>query len=155
MEAIRKIEKAEEKKPIGAVLVVGGGIGGMQASLDLAESGFYVYLVDNSPTIGGVMAQLDKTFPTNDCSMCIMSPKLVECGRHLNIRIIANTQLEGIQGDPGRFSVTLTRKPRYIRTDKCTGCGECAKHCPVTAIDVYNEKMSKRAAIYIKYPQAI
>ena len=155
MEAIREIDKAEQKKPIGAVMVVGGGIGGMQASLDLAESGFYVYLVDNSPTIGGVMAQLDKTFPTNDCSMCIMSPKLVECGRHLNIRIIANAEVEAIEGEPGRFGVTLTRKPRYIRVDKCTGCGECAKHCPVTAIDVYNERMSKRAAIYIKYPQAI
>jgi heterodisulfide reductase subunit A len=155
METIRKQEEMKKAQPVGAVMVVGGGIGGMQASLDLAESGFYVYLVDNSPTIGGVMAQLDKTFPTNDCSMCIMSPKLVECGRHLNIQIIANAEVEGIEGEPGRFSVTLTRKPRYIRTDKCTGCGECAKHCPVTAIDIYNEKMSKRAAIYIKYPQAI
>ena len=127
----------------------------MQASLDLADSGFYVYLVDNSPTIGGVMAQLDKTFPTNDCSMCIMSPKLVECGRHLNVRVITNADVEGIEGEPGRFSVTLTRRPRYIRPDRCTGCGECAKHCPVTAIDAYNEKLSKRAAIYIKYAQAI
>jgi heterodisulfide reductase subunit A len=155
MEAIRKTDKTKEDKPIGAVMVVGGGIGGMQASLDLAESGFYVYLVDNAPTIGGVMAQLDKTFPTNDCSMCIMSPKLVETGRHLNVRIISNAEVEEVQGEPGHFSVTLTRKPRYIRVDKCTGCGECAKHCPVSAIDVYNERMSKRAAIYIKYPQAI
>jgi heterodisulfide reductase subunit A len=153
MEAAK--DKMKQEQPIGAVMVVGGGIGGMQASLDLAESGFYVYLVDNSPTIGGVMAQLDKTFPTNDCSMCIMSPKLVECGRHLNIRIIANAEVEAIEGEPGRFGVTLTRKPRYIHADKCTGCGECAKHCPVTAIDIYNERMSKRAAIYIKYPQAI
>jgi heterodisulfide reductase subunit A len=155
MEAIRKPDKTKENKPVGAVMVVGGGIGGMQASLDLAESGFYVYLVDNAPTIGGVMAQLDKTFPTNDCSMCIMSPKLVETGRHLNVRIISNAEVEEVQGEPGHFSVTLTRKPRYIRLDKCTGCGECAKHCPVSAIDVYNERMSKRAAIYIKYPQAI
>jgi heterodisulfide reductase subunit A len=149
------MDKIEEKQPIGAVMVVGGGIGGMQASLDLAESGFYVYLVDNSPTIGGVMAQLDKTFPTNDCSMCIMSPKLVECGRHLNIRIISNAEVEGIEGDPGQFEVTVTKKPRYIHIDRCTGCGECAKHCPVSAIDTYNEGMSRRAAIYIKYPQAI
>jgi heterodisulfide reductase subunit A len=85
MEAAIKMDEIKKDQPIGAVMVVGGGIGGMQASLDLAESGFYVYMVDNSPTIGGVMAQLDKTFPTNDCSMCIMSPKLVECGRHLNI----------------------------------------------------------------------
>ena len=149
------MDKIEGKQPIGAVMVVGGGIGGMQASLDLAESGFYVYLVDNSPTIGGVMAQLDKTFPTNDCSMCIMSPKLVECGRHLNIRIISNAEVEGIEGDPGQFEVTVTKKPRYIHIDRCTGCGECAKHCPVSAIDTYNEGMSRRAAIYIKYPQAI
>jgi heterodisulfide reductase subunit A len=155
MEAARDLEKTKKEQPIGAVMVIGGGIGGMQASLDLADSGFYVYLVDNSPTIGGVMAQLDKTFPTNDCSMCIMSPKLVECGRHLNVRVITNADVEGLEGEPGRFSVTLTRRPRYIRLDRCTGCGECAKHCPVAAIDAYNEKMSKRAAIYIKYAQAI
>ncbi|MGB9629225.1 MAG: FAD-dependent oxidoreductase, partial [Thermodesulfobacteriota bacterium] len=143
------------RQPIGAVMVIGGGIGGMQASLDLAESGFYVYLVDSSPTIGGVMAQLDKTFPTNDCSMCIMSPKLVECGRHLNIRIITNAEIEALEGEPGHFTITVTKKPRYIRIDKCTGCGECAKHCPVSAIDTYNEGMSRRAAIFIKYPQAI
>jgi heterodisulfide reductase subunit A len=155
MEAITKIDVPKVEKPVGAVLVVGGGIGGMQASLDLAESGFYVYLVDNAPTIGGVMAQLDKTFPTNDCSMCIMSPKLVETGRHLNVRILSNAEVEKVEGTPGHFTVTLTKKPRYIRLDKCTGCGECAKHCPVSAIDTYNERMSKRAAIYIKYPQAI
>jgi len=155
MEAAKKIDKTKEKQPIGAVMVVGGGIGGMQASLDLAESGFFVYLVDTSPTIGGVMAQLDKTFPTNDCSMCIMSPKLVETGRHLNIRIVSNAEVEGIEGGPGRFGVTITKKPRYIRLDKCTGCGECAKHCPVSAIDTYNERLSRRAAIYINYPQAI
>jgi len=127
----------------------------MQASLDLAESGFFVYLVDHSPTIGGVMAQLDKTFPTNDCSMCIMSPKLVESGRHLNIRIFANSEIESLEGEPGRFQVTVTKKPRYIHLDRCTGCGECAKHCPVSAIDTYNERMSKRTAVYLKYPQGV
>ena len=149
------MEKRKEDQPVGAVMVIGGGIGGMQASLDLAESGFFVYLVDNSPTIGGVMAQLDKTFPTNDCAMCIMSPKLVECGRHLNIRVITHADVDGVEGSPGRFAVTVTQKPRYIRLDRCTGCGECAKHCPVSAIDTYNERLNKRAAIYIKYPQAI
>src|SRR3989304_734863 len=99
MGAAIKIEEIKKNQPIGAVMVVGGGIGGMQASLDLAESGFFVYLVDNSPTIGGVMAQLDKTFPTNDCAMCIMSPKLVESGRHLNIRIIVNAEIEGVEGE--------------------------------------------------------
>src|SRR5512135_3405503 len=113
-----QMSKEGNDAPVGAVMVVGGGIGGMQASLDLAESGFYVYLVDNSPTIGGVMAQLDKTFPTNDCAMCIMSPKLVESGRHLNIRIIAHAEIEAIEGGPGRFGVTLNRKPRYILPDR-------------------------------------
>jgi heterodisulfide reductase subunit A len=155
MQPIRKQEEMKNAQPVGAVMVIGGGIGGMQASLDLAESGFYVYVVDNAPTIGGVMAQLDKTIPTNDCSMCIMSPKLVETGRHLNIRIISNAEVEAVEGAPGRFAVTVTKKPRYIHLDKCTGCGECAKHCPVSAIDTYNEGMSRRAAVYIKYPQAI
>ena len=155
MEAEKKIEELRENQPVGSVMVVGGGIGGMQASLDLAESGFFVYLVDNSPTIGGVMAQLDKTFPTNDCAMCIMSPKLVESGRHLNIRILAHAEIDSLEGEPGRFQVGVTKKPRYIHPDLCTGCGECAKHCPVSAIDTYNEGLSKRTAIYLKYPQAV
>jgi heterodisulfide reductase subunit A len=142
-------------KPVGAVMVVGGGIGGMQASLDLAESGFYVYLVDQSPTIGGVMSQLDKTFPTNDCAMCIMSPKLVGTGSHHNIRVITHADIKEITGPAGAFEATIVRKPRYIQADKCTGCGECAKHCPVTTADSYNEGMSRRGAIYLRYPQAI
>ena len=145
----------KENTPIGAVMVIGGGIGGMQASLDLAESGFFVYLVDTSPTIGGVMAQLDKTFPTNDCSMCIMSPKLVETGRHLNVRILAHAEIDQVEGETGHFEVTVVKKPRYIHPDRCTGCGECAKHCPVSTIDTYNEKMSRRPAIYLRYPQAV
>src|SRR5574341_2372692 len=96
-------DKVRDK--VGAVMVVGGGIAGIQASLDLAESGYYVYLVESSPAIGGVMAQLDKTFPTNDCSMCIISPKLVEAGRHLNISILTATDVEGISGEPGNFTV--------------------------------------------------
>ena len=108
-----------------------------------------------SPTIGGTMSQLDKTFPTNDCAMCIMSPKLVDSGRHRNIRVISNAEVREITGPPGSFEATIVRRPRYILADKCTGCGECAKHCPVTAIDSYNEGMSKRAAIFLRYPQAI
>ncbi|RLB04021.1 MAG: heterodisulfide reductase, partial [Deltaproteobacteria bacterium] len=140
---------------IGAVMVIGGGVGGIQAALDLAESGYFVYLVDSSPTIGGVMAQLDKTFPTNDCSMCILSPKLVECGRHLNIEIISNAEIRKVEGEAGNFRVELVKKARYVDPSKCTGCGECAKHCPVRAIDTFNEGLSRRAAIYIKYPQAV
>ena len=116
-----------ENKQVGAVLVVGGGIGGIQAALDLAESGYYVYLLEKSPSIGGIMAQLDKTFPTNDCSMCILSPKLVDAGRHLNIELITNAELKEITGEAGKFKIKITRWPRYVDLDKCTGCGLCAE----------------------------
>jgi heterodisulfide reductase subunit A len=99
---------------VGSVLVIGGGIGGMQASLDLAESGFLTYLMDAAPSIGGNMAHLDKTFPTNDCAMCIISPKLVECDKHINIRIITNGELRKVEGEAGNFEVTIARLPRYI-----------------------------------------
>ena len=140
---------------IGAVLVVGAGIGGIQASLDLANSGIKVYLLDNSSSIGGVMAQLDKTFPTNDCSMCIMAPKLVECGRHLNIEKITNARVKGLAGEVGNFQVSVVKRSRYVDIEKCTGCGVCAQSCPVGARDAYNENLGDRAGIYINYPQAV
>jgi heterodisulfide reductase subunit A len=118
----------------GAVLVIGGGIGGIQAALDLADSGFYVYLVEKTPAIGGRMSQLDKTFPTNDCSMCIMSPKLVECGRHLNIEILTYADIESVEGSAGDFEVTINKRARSVNTDLCTGCGSCVENCPVTNI---------------------
>jgi len=118
-------------KPVGAVMVVGAGIGGIQASLDLANAGFKVYLVESSPSIGGTMAQLDKTFPTNDCSMCIMSPKLVECGRHPNIEKLTYAEVEGISGEPGAYRVKVRKKARSVDPDKCTGCGVCTNVCPV------------------------
>jgi len=112
---------------VGSVLVVGAGIGGIQASLDLADSGYKVYLLESSPAIGGTMPRLDKTFPTNDCSMCILSPKLVEAGRHLNIELLTYSELESVEGEAGRFTVRVRKKPRYVDPDKCTGCGLCAK----------------------------
>ena len=144
-----------EKAKIGSVLVVGGGIGGMQSALDLAESGFYVYLVEKNSAIGGRMAQLDKTFPTNDCSMCIMGPKLVECGRHLNIEILPLTDVVEITGEPGNFQVKLLEHPRYIDMAKCTACGECEKACPIDIPSLFNQGLSDRKAAFKLYPQAM
>jgi heterodisulfide reductase subunit A len=140
---------------IGAVLVVGGGIAGIQSALDLADSGFKVYLIDQSPSIGGVMARLDKTFPTNDCAMCILAPKLVATGRHPNITLITNGDVIGLDGEAGNFEVKIRKRSRYINEEKCNGCGLCAQKCPVEAIDMFNEGLSDRSAIYVEYPQAV
>ena len=142
-------------EPVGAVMVVGGGIAGVQAALDLADAGFYVYMVERMAGIGGVMAQLDKTFPTNDCSMCILSPKLVECGRHLNIEILAPALVTGLSGEPGNFSVRVTQPPRYIDMSKCIACGLCAQKCPKKVPDEFNQGLSPRKAAYVLYPQAV
>jgi NADH:ubiquinone oxidoreductase subunit E len=125
-------------KKVGAVLVVGGGVGGMQASLDLAEGGYKVYLVEKGPSIGGVMAQLDKTFPTNDCAMCTLAPRMVDCGGHLNIEKLTYSEIESIEGSAGNFKVRVRKKARYVDPDKCTGCGECVENCLVKNI-VYLE----------------
>jgi heterodisulfide reductase subunit A-like polyferredoxin len=153
--AADKTTQARPKPPVGAVMVVGSGIAGMQAALDLAESGFKVYLVEDLTAIGGRMAQIDKTFPTNDCAMCIMSPKLVEVGRHKDIEILTTTEVESLDGSCGHFKAKLKRRPRYVRLDKCTGCGDCAAVCPVVLEDEHNLSMTDRHAIFKKYPQAI
>lgn len=124
--------KDKQTETIGAVMVVGGGIGGIQAALELADSGFYVYLLEKSPAIGGKMSQLDKTYPTNDCSMCIMAPKLVECGRHLNIEIITYADIESVEGSAGNFKVKVKKRARSIDLERCIGCGLCVENCPVT-----------------------
>jgi len=140
---------------VGAVMVVGGGIAGMQASLDLADSGFKVYVVDSSPSIGGTMARLDKTFPTNDCAMCIMSPKLVATGRHHNIELVTNARIDKVEGEEGDFNVTVVKLARRIDETKCTGCGVCQEECPIEAIDEFNADLTERAAAYVPYPQSV
>jgi heterodisulfide reductase subunit A-like polyferredoxin len=145
--------KYDDKK-IGAVLVQGGGIAGVQASLDLANSGFKVYLVERDAAIGGMMAHLDKTFPTGDCATCIVSPKLVECARNLNIEIMTLSELVGLEGGPGNFEATVKRYPRYVDEDKCTGCSECTQVCPVDVPDEFNRCLGKRKGIAKLYAQA-
>ena len=135
--ASKEIGKDTNTPKVGAALVVGAGIAGMQAALDLAGAGIKVYLLDRAPAIGGTMAQLDKTFPTNDCAMCIMSPKLVEVGRHLNIELLNYAEVDSIRGEPGDFTVTVRQHPRYVDLSKCTGCGDCATACPTGLTAVY------------------
>ncbi|TSA26020.1 MAG: CoB--CoM heterodisulfide reductase iron-sulfur subunit A family protein [Bacteroidetes bacterium] len=143
------------KEDIGDVVVIGGGISGIQAALDLATTGYKVYLVEKAPTIGGKMAQLDKTFPTNDCSMCIESPKFIECDRHPNIEILTYTEVDGVEGEAGDFTVTLKKKPRYIIEDKCTGCTVCSEYCPVPIPDPFNQNLASNKAIHIYFSQAV
>jgi len=143
------------RSSVGAVLVVGGGIGGIQTSLDLAESGFKVFLLEKNLSIGGTMAQLDKTFPTNDCSMCIMSPKLVDAGRHRNIEILTNARVEKVEGTPGNFKVLVHKKARYVRIEDCKACGECVKVCPVKIPNDYEQGLVTRAAVYQLFAQAM
>jgi heterodisulfide reductase subunit A len=117
-----------EKK---GILIIGGGVCGIQAALDLADMGFTVYLVEKEPSIGGHMAQLDKTFPTLDCSACILTPKMVDVARHPKIELLTYSEVQEVSGKPGDFSVTIKRKPRYVKEKKCTGCGVCGQHCPI------------------------
>ncbi len=127
----------------------------MQAALDCANSGFKGYLLEQEPCIGGNMARLDKTFPTNDCAMCMISPKLVETGRHLNIEIISYADLKKVEGEAGHFTVTVNKRARFVDEELCNGCGDCAEVCPVGIKDTFNGELSERNAIYRLYPQAI
>jgi heterodisulfide reductase subunit A len=139
----------------GAVLVIGGGIAGIQASLDLASRGTKVYLVEKTPSIGGRMAQLDKTFPTLDCSICILAPKMIECLRNPNINLLTYSEVKEVKGKAGNFTVKISRKPRYVDAVKCTGCGTCTEKCPVKVPDEFNMKMGNRKAIYMPFKQAV
>lgn len=137
-----------------SVLVVGGGIAGIQSSLHLAEMGYYVYLVEKNPAIGGTMPMLGKTFPTNDCSICILSPNLVELGRHPSITVLTGAQVVDLNGSPGDFQATVRIIPRCVDLSKCNACGECAKECPVNLDSEFNQGLDGRKAIYKPYPQA-
>ncbi len=154
------MEIAAEKKGdngIPGALVIGGGIAGMQASLDIADKGFRVILVEREPTIGGHMAQLDKTFPTLDCSSCILTPKMVEVGSHPNIELMTYSEVTKIRGKVGDFQITINKKPRYVDARKCTACALCAEAC-VLGERISNEfdmGISNRSAAYIPFPQAV
>jgi len=138
-----------------SVLVIGGGIAGIFSSLYLAMSGIKTYLVEKEPSIGGNMAKLDKTFPTLDCAMCVLSPKMVELKNNENIELLTNSEVIEIDGHVGNFIVRIRRKPRYIDEDKCVSCGNCSNICPVRVPDEFNQNLSFRKAIYIPFPQAV
>lgn len=142
---------------MGATLVIGAGIAGMQAALDIADAGFKAYLVEREPSIGGRMAQLSETFPTLDCSSCILTPKMVSVGGHPNIELLTYSEVVQLEGEVGAFRVKVRRKPRYIDADKCTGCGICAENCRLKGrIDSeFNVGMDKRSAAYVPFPQAV
>jgi heterodisulfide reductase subunit A len=163
--AVAAVLMAQEEKPAAPspggvpctqdVLVVGGGVGGCQAALDLANAGLKVYLVESSLSIGGVMAQLDKTFPTLDCSICILGPKLVEAAAHPLIELLTFSEITGISGEAGNFAVDVTVKPRYVDMSRCVGCGSCAEVCPVIVPSRWNLGLKSRKCIRIIFAQAV
>lgn len=138
-----------------SVMVIGGGIAGIQASLDLAEQGYKVHLVEKAASIGGKMVLLDKTFPTMDCSVCIFAPKMIETSRHPNINIISYSEVKAVEGEPGDFKVTVWTKPRGVDPDVCIGCSQCNQVCPGKALDQFNENLMERKAIYRPFAQAV
>ena len=138
-----------------SILVIGGGIAGIQASLDLANMGFYVYLVEKLSSIGGRMAQLDKTFPTNDCAMCILAPKMIEASSHPNIELLTYSEVEKVSGETGKFTVKVKKKASFVDWSKCTGCGLCVEGCPVIISNEFDQGVGNRKAIYMLFPQAV
>ncbi|HVP25051.1 MAG TPA: CoB--CoM heterodisulfide reductase iron-sulfur subunit A family protein [Methanomicrobiales archaeon] len=140
---------------MGEVAVIGGGIAGIQASLDIANHGIRVHLIEREPSIGGHMAQLDKTFPTNDCSMCILSPKMTEVSRHPLITLHTCTEVVSVEGEPGNYRLGLVEKPRFVDTGKCNGCGDCEIICPVEVYNRFDAGIGVRKAIYRPHSQAV
>lgn len=137
------------------VLVIGGGVAGIQAALDLADKGVQVHLVERTPSIGGKMALLDKTFPTNDCSICILAPKMADCFAHPNVNVLTYSEVAGVEGGTGNFKVCVLRKARYVDEEKCTGCGDCIAKCPIKVPNETDMRLGMRKAIYYPFPQAV
>lgn len=137
------------------VLIIGAGIAGMQSALDLADKGYRVVIVDKESSVGGVMVKLDKTFPTNDCSICTIAPKMVEVSRHPNIELLPYSEVERVIGSEGNFHVSVWKQTNYVDPAKCTGCGDCEQVCPIDVTNRFDEKLSQRKAIYIQFPQAV
>ena len=136
-------------------LVIGGGVSGIQAALDLGDMGFETILVEKSPSVGGRMAQLDKTFPTNDCSICILAPKMVDVAKHPNVKLYSYSEVKEVNGYIGNFKVKILKKPRYLDESKCTGCGQCAEVCPIEIPNEFDMGLGTRKAIYKPFPQAV
>ena len=138
-----------------AALVIGGGVAGIQAALDLADAGHHVYLVEKQPSIGGIMARIDKTFPTMDCSICVLGPKMMDVGRHPRIELLTYSEVEEVSGYVGNFKVRVRKKARFINEKECTACGDCAEACPVIVPDDFQQGFSSRKAAYMPFPQAV
>jgi heterodisulfide reductase subunit A len=157
IEKVKLLEPLEVKtaKIAPGVAVVGAGIAGMQASLQLADLGHKVHLIEKSPTIGGYMARLVKTFPTDDCAMCTLSPKMNEVFNHPNIELYTYSEVEEIERSPGKLTLKITKKPRYVDEEKCTGCGRCEEKCPVKVLSEWNSGISERKAIRLEFSQAL
>jgi heterodisulfide reductase subunit A len=156
IQKISEVVTRKKKRIIyGDVLIVGAGISGMQSALDIADKGYKVVIIDKTSTIGGAMVKLDKTFPTNDCSICTAAPKMVELARHPNIELITYAEMNKLVGKKGDFTAQVWKKSKYVDPDKCTGCGDCAEVCPVEIISPFDEKISTRKAVYIEFPQAV
>ncbi len=151
------MEDEKHTDVIPEALVIGAGIAGMQASLDIAEKGFKVHLVEKDPSIGGHMAQLDKTFPTLDCSACIITPKMVDTANHPNIHLLTYSDIVEVKGRAGTFQVKIRRRPTFVNANRCTGCGDCTEACVLKkgVPSEFNVGMARRRAIYISFPQAV